>query len=312
MPLSRRALLGTSLLLAMSQATESDHAQSAAAAKAPPGAPENFSVRTPDGLTLAAQAYGNPSHPEIVLIHGLRQSQLSWEKQVHSALASQFRIVTYDLRGHGDSDKPGDAAVYADGRRWGDDLFAVIQATKLRRPVLVGWSLGGLIIGHYLITHGSAGIAGINLVDAVVKFSAQTLTPLSAAFNGKIVAPDFAVRVQAIGDFLRVCFATPPTPAEFETMLTVNAMVPLAVQHGIGRIHNEGLDRAFAAVRVPTLVTHGEKDRLVARAMADFAVKNIPGAQLSLYDRAGHSPFFEDPQRFNRELAQLVTRAATL
>ena len=101
----------------------------------------SFSVPTPDGLTLAAQEWGNPQGPEIVFIHGLGQSHLSWQRQYESSLARKFRIITYDLRGHGGSTKPTDPALYREGKRWGDDLHAVIAAADLKRPVVVAWSL---------------------------------------------------------------------------------------------------------------------------------------------------------------------------
>ena len=100
-------------------------------------------MQTPDGLTLAAHAQGDPLAPEILFIHGLRQSGLSWDKQFADPALAGFRLVRFDLRGHGDSDKPTSLDAYADADRWGDDVAAVITAAKLRRPVLVGWSLGG-------------------------------------------------------------------------------------------------------------------------------------------------------------------------
>ena len=63
-------------------------------------------VKTPDGPTISAQDWGNPTGPEIVFIHGFSQSHLSWIKQVTGELANDFHMVTYDLRGHGNSDKP--------------------------------------------------------------------------------------------------------------------------------------------------------------------------------------------------------------
>ena len=88
------ALTGAALLAAITQGS----------AQAPKYKP--ISVKTPDGLTISAQEWGNPNGPEILLIHGFGQSHLSWMRQVDSDLAREFRIITYDLRGHGYSDKP--------------------------------------------------------------------------------------------------------------------------------------------------------------------------------------------------------------
>ena len=80
------------------------------------------------------------------------------------------RMVTYDLRGHGNSDKPLDPARYRDSKAWGDEVKAVMDAAGLRRPVLVGWSYAGRVISDYVTTHGAGRLAGINFVDASIKF----------------------------------------------------------------------------------------------------------------------------------------------
>src|SRR5262249_10685032 len=125
------------------------------------------SVKTPDGLTISAQDWGNPNGPEILFIHGFSQSHLSWIKQVTSSdLAKEFHMVTYDLRGHGNSDKPLEPERYKTSKYWGDEVQAVMDATGLKRPVLVGWSYGGRVMADYLTTHGAAKLAGLNYVDA--------------------------------------------------------------------------------------------------------------------------------------------------
>jgi predicted alpha/beta hydrolase len=74
-----------------------------------------ISVNTPDGLTISAQEWGNTTGPEILFIHGFSQSYMSWMRQFNSDLAKEFHIVTYDLRGHGNSDKPLDPKYYLSG-----------------------------------------------------------------------------------------------------------------------------------------------------------------------------------------------------
>src|ERR1700733_9493529 len=93
-----------------------------------------ITVKTPDGLTISAQDWGNPAGPEILFIHGFSQSHLSWIKQVTSELAKDFHMVTYDLRGHGNSDKPFEPERYKDSKAWGDEVQAVMDATGLKRP----------------------------------------------------------------------------------------------------------------------------------------------------------------------------------
>jgi len=75
------------------------------------------------GLKLHAREWGNPGGPALLLIHGWSQSDLCWLNQVRGDLASTFRIVTFDLRGHGLSDKPTQPEHYADGKLWADDVL---------------------------------------------------------------------------------------------------------------------------------------------------------------------------------------------
>jgi pimeloyl-ACP methyl ester carboxylesterase len=110
--------------------------------------PKSFNVKTPDGLTISGQEWGNPDGPAVLFIHGFSQCHLSWSRQYGSGLARSFRIITYDLRGHGGSDKPLDGVFYRDHKRWADELDAVMKAAKLETPVLVGWSYGGRIIAE--------------------------------------------------------------------------------------------------------------------------------------------------------------------
>ncbi|WP_163579551.1 alpha/beta fold hydrolase, partial [Klebsiella pneumoniae] len=78
-----------------------------------------------------------------------------------------LRIITFDLRGHGLSDKPAAREAYQPAKVWADDVKAVIEATGVERPVLVGWSYAGRVMADYLLVHGGARVAGLNFVNAV-------------------------------------------------------------------------------------------------------------------------------------------------
>ena len=92
---------------------------------------KSFMVRTPDGVNISAQEWGNPNGKEIVFIHGFMQSYLSWSKQLHDPeLSKQFRMISYDFRGHGGSDKIMDPKLYNNGEAFADELNAVIQAAS--------------------------------------------------------------------------------------------------------------------------------------------------------------------------------------
>jgi pimeloyl-ACP methyl ester carboxylesterase len=263
-----------------------------------------LAVTTPDGLTISAQEYGNPNGPGIVFIHGFSQSHLSWMRQTDSDLARDFHIVTYDLRGHGNSDKPLEAARYRDSKAWGDEVQAVIDAAGLKRPVLVGWSYAGRVISDYVATHGAGGIAGLNFVDASIK-----LIPEYVGDNLKnlplMASEDMLTNINATRVFLHGCFSRQPSADDFETMLAFNMMVPPKVRAGLG---GRPLDATaiMAKLTIAVLVSHGAEDKNAKLATAQYTASVIPGAKLSVYDGIGHSPFYEDAPRFNSELAAFV------
>lgn len=264
-----------------------------------------LSAKSSDGLNLSIRAYGDEGAPEILFLHGLGQSRLSWKHQVQG-LADRFRVVTWDLRGHGDSGKPAAIAAYSDAALWADDVQAVISAAGLRRPTLVGWSLGGYIVGQYLAKYGSSGIGGVNLVDAVTKFDYTLFGSSGLEYSPGMTSPDLAVRTVAIANFLSACFARTPATAELNQMLVYNGMVPPELHAAIGQMSAEGVDEAFSSVD-RLLVTYGASDTITTPEMSRRLLDLNPRATMSIYEDTGHAPFYEDPSRFNRELASFVT-----
>ncbi len=263
-------------------------------------------VETPDGPTVAVHEWGDPSGPELLLIHGVAQSHLCFARQFGGELARDHRIVAYDVRGHGGSDKPLEPEFYTDGKRWADELQAVIEAKRLRRPVLVGWSLGGRIISQYLVHHGD----GINFVASRVVPDRRFSGPGSTALP-PVDPRDVGGHIAMASAFLRACCHVPMAEKDFAVALAYNILAPIAVRDAI-RAWPADLPQTIAAlraVRVPTLVTHGRRDQVVLPAVAELAVATVPGATISWYDECGHSPFWEDTPRFDRELAAFVAAA---
>jgi non-heme chloroperoxidase len=268
-------------------------------------------IRSPDGVRIAAYEFGNPQGPAILFLHGFAQAALSWDRQLRdSALAREFRMVAIDLRGHGMSAKPEGDAFYKPGQVWADDVRTVIAEMGLNRPVLVGWSYAGRVVGDYLTAHGAGAIAGINYVDASSSLGDPAFLGPDVGLLGPqaMLAPAADAFVDGTIRFLRACFATQPDPADFQTMLAFNMLAPLYVRAGLA---GRPADYAgvLRALRLPVLVSHGEQDRILATPMARFTAATVPGAQLSLYTNSGHAPFWEEPARFNGELAAFVRQA---
>ena len=261
-----------------------------------------------DGVGIAAYEFGNPDGRPVLLIHGYAQSAISWTKQTADrALLENHRLVAIDLRGHCMSDKPEGHEFYREGRRWADDVKAVMDALSLRRPVLVGWSYGGRVIGDYLAEYGPGNVGAVNFVCAVGSAD-PALFGTGGRFIGQMVNADPLTAIRGTHDFLRACFEVQPHPGDFVTMMAFNSMVPRHVRISLG---GRGADyvAALRALDVPVLVTQGDRDQLIRMEMARWIAAAVPGARLSAYEGIGHSPFWEAPERFNAELATLAAAA---
>ncbi len=264
-------------------------------------------VTAPDGVELAVQEQGDPQGVPIIFIHGLLGSRLNWEAQLASPLLSRFRLITYDLRGHGLSGKPAGATPYREGRRWADDLATVIAATGARRPVLVGWSLGATVITNYLAAYGDADLAGVVYVDGVIELSSAQIVPHPEVYRD-LVSPDLRTHLDAIRTFLALCFATPPAPALFQRLYANAAMASWDMQSAV-QDQDVAAVQGLGRVRVPLWLLYGEKDALVHPEASIARARALnPRIEATRYAASGHAPFLEEAPRFNRDLAAFVDR----
>lgn len=302
-------------LTAVSCAASSGPASSSAGSPAPSAStppPLRLSrVRSADGVELAVTETGNFDASAIVFIHGLGFSREIWHRQLEGRLASRFHLVAYDLRGHGQSTRPLDAAAYSDGSRWADDLAAVIAATNVKKPIVVGWSLGGVVISAYLREHGGGELGGAVFVDAVTKFAPELFVPGNDQFMAGLSATDDAAREKATRAFAEACFATPLAASELDRLLAAAGVLPANEHVAIQRISLAGTEPALRAFHRPTLVVHGTFDRFIAVAMARHTAELVPGARLAEYERSGHAPFVDEAARFDEDLTRFVVAAQT-
>ena len=263
------------------------------------------------GVRLHVREWGNQDGPVILFIHGWSQNHLCWAKQCESALADEFRLVAFDLRGHGMSEAPLEPEHYTKGTPWADDVAAIIDQLRLDRPVLVGWSYGAFVICDYVRAHGQDRVSAINFVEGAVKLGEAAFgTLIGPGFLDHIAhatADDLPTNIWAMRHFVRACL-TKPLPAEdFETALCWNIVVPARVRANLVAREIDD-DDVLRTLQVPLLVTHGREDSVVLPAMAEHVLATCPAAEASWYDGVAHVPHLEEPERFNRELAALTRR----
>ncbi|WP_280171683.1 alpha/beta fold hydrolase [Agrobacterium pusense] len=278
-------------------------------ASAAGAAEKQYTVTSSDGVTIAVEETGNPQGQPIVFVHGLLGSRINWDSQTADPDLQKFRLITFDLRGHGLSAKPDDADAYKDGDRWADDLDAVLRGSGATNPVLVGWSLGGVVLSNYLANHGDAGIGGLLYVDGVIELKPDLITPHPEVYAG-LASEDLRTHLDMVRTFLALCFATQPESATFERLLSNAAVASWLMTRTVPSMTVQAKE-GLAKAKKPVLLIYGGKDNLVRPQPSIERAKSFNGAIKSeIYDNSGHAPFLEEASRFNKDLARFAASVA--
>lgn len=258
---------------------------------------------------------GDTTKPGILFIHGFGQSQLAFKRQFESNLSDQFHLVAFDLRGHGASAKPWRAEDYADSNIWADDVRAVINATNLKRPVIVGWSYGGHVAMDYVKHYGAENVAGINFVGTLAGLIApdfSTPDAESKALVGKMMKNSKLSRSQDSRENINANLSSAEdlstnnmTESERTTGFAMQMMMPAYVRSLMGS-RNYDNKELTAKVTTPVLLSRGENDFFMKEAGTKDLIKHLHDARESLYKGSGHLPFTEHAVRFNEELSKFV------
>lgn len=269
-------------------------------------------LRSTDGVALHVVAAGPPDAPAIVLVHGWSQHHLSWSKQLSSDLAQSYRMIAPDLRGHGASDKPDDPSAYDHSAPWAADMAAIIDQLGLDQPILLGWSMGGFVLFDYLRHHRDGAIGGLVLVGARVRIGAKADPAMLAQRKADVQAlgaysEDQAEQLKAIIAFLKACAAGPLSKTDLALMTGFNMLVPPHIRRAC-RERSEDWRADLGQLTKPALILQGRAERVCPKPFFEETAAAIPHAQTLIYPASGHLPFWEEPERFNADLAQFAAR----
>jgi pimeloyl-ACP methyl ester carboxylesterase len=273
-------------------------------------------VEGTNGVPLNVVFAGDPAKPAIVFVHGIGQSYLSWEPQLESVLAKDFHLVAFDLRGHGNSGKPWAAEAYTSSRTWAEDVDRILRAARVERPVLVGWSYGTLVVVDYLRHFGANELSGVVLTGAYGGLTPPPKPPSDPALAEQMqravemrTSPDIERNYAAVQATARMLTAKDMGAEWYARAAAIGLLLP-------NQARKHMFDRPFASmdvipkITVPLLLVVGGKDRSTPEPEARELASKVRGSSMSVYPESGHAPFAEEPERFNRELADFV-RGAT-
>jgi pimeloyl-ACP methyl ester carboxylesterase len=256
---------------------------------------------------------GNP----IVLIHGYPLSGASWEKQVPALLAAGHRVITYDRRGFGNSSQPTTGYNYD---TFAEDLRKLVTQLKLRDFSLVGFSMGGGEVARYIGKYGSKGVSKAVIIGGVPPFLLKTLDNPEgvdgSVFDGiqKAVAADrYAFFTEFFKNFYNtdVFLGKRISEQAVQASWNVAASASATASFACVPTWHEDFRNDVARIDVPTLVIHGDADRIVPIAAAGRrTAKLVKGARLSVIKDGPHAVSWTHADEVNAELVSFLGKAA--
>ncbi len=258
-----------------------------------------------DGARLRYRATG--AGRPLVFVHGWGMGGAAFEQQ-HREMSQRFRVVSFDLRGHGGS------SPLAEGQglgTLGGDLAELLAALNLDQVVLIGWSLGAMVCWEALARSPErvGALVVVDMVPRILNDSSWNLG-LRAGSDASVYAASIARMRQDWPAYTRV-FVPRIFARDSASELTEHARA-LAVGND-----PESMALLWAAMveadyrgllpdmPVPTLIVYGERSQLYRPAAAHALAAAIPGAR-TIGVAAGHAPHLEQPETFNRIIEQFA------
>jgi 3-oxoadipate enol-lactonase len=243
--------------------------------------------------------------PWVILSHALGADHTLWDATA-AHLAGRYRVLRYDIRGHGKSDAPVGAYTMI---RLADDVAALMDAVQAPQAHFVGLSLGGMI-GQTLGVRHAERLLSLTLADTTRR------TPMEAhpMWHERIGHAE-AHGMAGVADGALQRWLTAPWRASHpEQVARIRQMLLDTPVHGyVGAclaIVEYDLDQAISRIHCPTLVVVGEKDQGTPVAEAEAIARAIPGARLEIVPDAAHLPHIEQAERFQTILDTFLGRAA--
>ncbi len=237
--------------------------------------------------------------PDLVFIHGLGSSTTGWEFQ--EGLASNYRMLTYDVRGHGKSDKPpGPYSV----QLFAKDLARLLKTLGIKNANIVGISMGGWIAFQFAVDHPNM-VNTLTIINSWADMIPKTWGEKFSVFRRLVIFKLFSMR--KIGEILSKGLFIKPEQEEIR-----NAFVeewakndkPSYMASMRGAIGWSVVDH-LEEIKCPVLVVAADKDYSPLKTKEEYA-NRLPNARLEVIEDSRHATPVEKPEEFNRVLAKFL------
>ena len=235
-----------------------------------------------DGVKIYYEVHG--SGPPLILTHGYSSTSAMWNGQIE-ALSKQHQLILWDMRGHGQSDYPGDPAAYSEALTVAD-IAALLDEVGAARAIVGGLSLGGYMSLAFYRAHPER-VSALLIIDTGPGFKKDDAR---AAWNKR--ALDTADRFDREGlEVLKSASRERSTVSHRDAKGLAQAARGMLTQRYARVIE------LLPEIRVPSLVVVGADDAPFLAA-SDYMAAKIPGARKVVIPAAGHAVNIDQPQVF--------------
>lgn len=243
----------------------------------------------------------------LFFLHGMNGNSKSWENLFYS-LSSSFRVVAWDAPSFGGSDVFGDNI-----EEYKNAAKALIETLKLKKIILIGHSMGGLIASQ-LAYDNDVSVSGLILSSTHLGFGCKKGEPLMERYANRLKT--FSTKLSDIDYAMeRAQRNTPEGTSESVIKFLANVALDIrkeSIRDG-GRMSQETDNTNICKdLKVPVLILSGGKDTVISTEMHASLIAALPRAHKVVFPKAGHASFAEYPDQFNYQVTEFAKKVWNL
>lgn len=256
------------------------------------------SVLLKTGVRLRYAYKGDPAGTPVIMLHGFTDSWFSFTP-ILPLLDKKYRVYILDQRGHGESDRPvGGYAL----QQFAADVVAFMDAMNVKQATIVGHSMGSFVAQHVAVT------APERVTKLVLEGSATTArNPVVTGLQREINTLADQVPEKFARDF-QVSTVFQPLPQDFmDGVVRESLRLPAHVwREVIAELLAPEAAVELKNIKVPTLIVWGDKETVFPRSEQDLLTSALRNSVLKIYPDTGHSPHWERPERYAKDLQEFI------
>jgi pimeloyl-ACP methyl ester carboxylesterase len=244
-----------------------------------------------NGIGIHHEAPGQG--PPIMLTHGFGATRRMWDEQIEE-FTDRFQLIAWDLPGHGDSGVPtGKETVSPESVI--EDMVAILDANEVRRPVLVGLGIGGVLSLRFVHAYPDR-VRGLVLIGTM------------PGLRSGVARDIWNAQVRTLAESLeRDGLNALEGGAEVDPRLHADAGALATAARGLLMQNDDGALAGLAAIDVPVLILVGSEDRPNLTAAA-YLARMIPHARKIVIARANHAANIHKPAAVNTAIRDFLGR----